>query len=227
MGTTEASSTSTSPDARSAAFFTEQEVAAPAHGRRARLRGRTRRSSGSGHRPDRQAVRIGADRLHGRRRVRQAAVAGGFGPAPTTSRSSRTRPTRSSSASSASAAARSARCAGVMIAVVPREGVSREEAMREVEEIMRIRHGLTLDQPNDFDIVTQDAILKVWDQISQATFSGAGRHLVDRADGRRHRRDGDHDDLRHRADPRDRRPQGARRAPRARSSASSCSRPSS
>ena len=33
---------------------------------------------------------------------------------------------------------------------------------------MRIRHDLTLDKPNDFDIVTQDAILKVWDQISQA-----------------------------------------------------------
>jgi putative ABC transport system permease protein len=40
--------------------------------------------------------------------------------------------------------------------------------MREVEEIMRIRHGLTLDKPNDFDLVTQDAILRVWDQISQA-----------------------------------------------------------
>ena len=40
--------------------------------------------------------------------------------------------------------------------------------MREVEAVMRIRHGLTLDKPNDFDLVTQDAILKVWDQISQA-----------------------------------------------------------
>jgi putative ABC transport system permease protein len=37
-----------------------------------------------------------------------------------------------------------------------------------VETIMRIRHGLTLDKPNDFDLVTQDAILKVWEQISQA-----------------------------------------------------------
>jgi putative ABC transport system permease protein len=55
-----------------------------------------------------------------------------------------------------------------MIAVVPREGVSRDETMREVEAIMRIRHGLTLDQPNDFDLVTQDAILKVWEQISRA-----------------------------------------------------------
>jgi len=55
-----------------------------------------------------------------------------------------------------------------MIAVLPREGVSREDAMREVESIMRIRHGLTLDKPNDFDLVTSDAILKVWDQISSA-----------------------------------------------------------
>ena len=40
--------------------------------------------------------------------------------------------------------------------------------MQEVEAVMRIRHGLTLDKPNDFDLVTQDAVLKVWDQISQA-----------------------------------------------------------
>jgi putative ABC transport system permease protein len=56
-----------------------------------------------------------------------------------------------------------------MIAVVPHEGM-REEAMREVEALMRIRHKLNLEQPNDFDIVTQDAVLKVWDQISRATF---------------------------------------------------------
>jgi putative ABC transport system permease protein len=55
-----------------------------------------------------------------------------------------------------------------MIAVVPREDVTREDAMREVEAVMRIRHGLTLDKPNDFDLVTQDAVLKVWEQISQA-----------------------------------------------------------
>ena len=55
-----------------------------------------------------------------------------------------------------------------MIAVVPKEGVSRDDTMQEVETVMRIRHGLTLDKPNDFDLVTQDAVLKVWDQISQA-----------------------------------------------------------
>ena len=41
-----------------------------------------------------------------------------------------------------------------MIAVVPHESATREDAMREVESIMRIRHGLTLDKPNDFDLVT-------------------------------------------------------------------------
>ena len=56
----------------------------------------------------------------------------------------------------------------IMIAVLPREGSSRDDTMREVEAIMRIRHGLTLDKPNDFDLVTSDAILAVWDQISAA-----------------------------------------------------------
>ncbi len=58
----------------------------------------------------------------------------------------------------------------IIISAVPREGVPREVALREVEEVMRIRHGLRLDQPNDFDLVTQDAVLELWDQISQATF---------------------------------------------------------
>jgi putative ABC transport system permease protein len=57
---------------------------------------------------------------------------------------------------------------GGMIAVVPQEWATREDAMREVESIMRIRHGLTLDKANDFDLVTSDAILAVWDQISRA-----------------------------------------------------------
>jgi putative ABC transport system permease protein len=57
---------------------------------------------------------------------------------------------------------------GGMIAVVPLESATREETMREVESIMRIRHGLTLDKPNDFDLVTSDAILAVWDRISSA-----------------------------------------------------------
>jgi putative ABC transport system permease protein len=58
----------------------------------------------------------------------------------------------------------------LLIPAVPREGVPRTQLISEVEEIMRIRHGLKLDEPNDFDILTQDAILKTWDQVSAATF---------------------------------------------------------
>ena len=46
----------------------------------------------------------------------------------------------------------------------------RQTAIADIERVMRIRHGLRLDEPNDFDILTQDALLKLWDQISQATF---------------------------------------------------------
>ena len=58
----------------------------------------------------------------------------------------------------------------IMIAVVPREGVRMADALADVERVMRIRHGLKLDQPNDFDLLTQDAFLKLWDRISQGTF---------------------------------------------------------
>ncbi|MEP6919277.1 MAG: ABC transporter permease [Acidobacteriota bacterium] len=59
-----------------------------------------------------------------------------------------------------------------MIPVVPRDGISRETAMQEIEQIMRIRHGLKLDESNDFDLMTQDAVLKIWEQISSATVLG-------------------------------------------------------
>jgi putative ABC transport system permease protein len=59
-----------------------------------------------------------------------------------------------------------------MIAVLPYETATRQEAMQQVEGIMRIRHGLKLDEPDDFDVVTQDAALQVWDQVSEATFLG-------------------------------------------------------
>jgi putative ABC transport system permease protein len=57
-----------------------------------------------------------------------------------------------------------------MIAVIPREDATRDEAMEEVRAIMRARHNLRLDQEDDFDIVTQEAGMKIWDQFSQATF---------------------------------------------------------
>ena len=44
------------------------------------------------------------------------------------------------------------------------------EQCREIEEIMRIRHGLRLDEENDFDLVTQDAVLRLWQRTTQAVF---------------------------------------------------------
>jgi len=58
----------------------------------------------------------------------------------------------------------------VMISVRARDGVSRDAALADVERIMRIRHGLRLDEPDDFDLSTQDSFLKLWDSISQGTF---------------------------------------------------------
>jgi putative ABC transport system permease protein len=58
----------------------------------------------------------------------------------------------------------------VQISVQPRPGVSVADAMAEIERIMRSRHGLKLDDPNDFNMETQDQFLKLWDQISRATF---------------------------------------------------------
>src|ERR671913_2024698 len=60
--------------------------------------------------------------------------------------------------------------APVMLSAIPREGVSQEDAIADIERVMRSRHGLRLDEQNDFDIVTQDALMRVWNQISQATF---------------------------------------------------------
>jgi putative ABC transport system permease protein len=58
----------------------------------------------------------------------------------------------------------------LLIAAMPRADATRAQLISEVEEIMRIRHGLKLDEENDFEIVTQDAVLKTWDQVSAATF---------------------------------------------------------
>src|SRR5437667_2159684 len=55
--------------------------------------------------------------------------------------------------------ARNATFSPVQIAMQPREGVSVKEAIAEIEQIMRSRHGLKLDEPNDFNLETQDAFL--------------------------------------------------------------------
>src|ERR1051326_5840522 len=58
----------------------------------------------------------------------------------------------------------------IQIALVPRDGVDQKVAVEDVRRVMRSRHGLRLDQPDDFDVLTQDAVLGLWDRISQATF---------------------------------------------------------
>ena len=58
----------------------------------------------------------------------------------------------------------------VIIAAVPRDDVDRDVALADIERVMRIRHRLRLDEANDFELMTQDAILALWDQISSATF---------------------------------------------------------
>jgi putative ABC transport system permease protein len=58
----------------------------------------------------------------------------------------------------------------IQIAAVARDGIPQAEAVEDVRRVMRIRHGLKLDEPDDFEIFTQDAILQLWDRISQATF---------------------------------------------------------
>ena len=57
----------------------------------------------------------------------------------------------------------------VTITAVPWDG-ERDRAVQEIEEIMRIRHGLRLDEENDFDLVTQDAVLRLWQRTTQAVF---------------------------------------------------------
>src|SRR5262249_177485 len=58
----------------------------------------------------------------------------------------------------------------IKISVRPGEGVPQAAAMADVERVMRIRHGLRLDEPNDFDLFTQDSVLQLYDRVSQATF---------------------------------------------------------
>ncbi len=62
--------------------------------------------------------------------------------------------------------------APVLIVCVPREDATREQAMAEVEQIMRIRHGLKADKENDFDLLTQDSALKMYENITKYIFLG-------------------------------------------------------
>jgi putative ABC transport system permease protein len=58
----------------------------------------------------------------------------------------------------------------LLIAALPVPDVPLSQAISDVENVMRIRHGLKLDDENDFDVITQDAVLTMFNQISNATF---------------------------------------------------------
>ncbi len=56
----------------------------------------------------------------------------------------------------------------MVIAVVPYPGVSRTQLIADIEEILRGRHRLKVDQEDDFDILTSDVIMKLLDKLTQA-----------------------------------------------------------
>jgi putative ABC transport system permease protein len=57
----------------------------------------------------------------------------------------------------------------IQIAAVARDTADAAAAIGEIRQVMRTRHGLTLDEPDDFDIATQDAILELWEDLSRVT----------------------------------------------------------
>ena len=169
------------------------------------------------HRSDRQdrcasaasASRSSASSTSGRRPAASTS-------ARTTSSSSRTRPISAIFGLRAVRVGRdAARSCTIQISrAAARRRARRRTRMADVERVMRIRHGLKLDEPNDFDLLHPGRVPEAVGPDQPGDVLRAGRDLVDRADGRRHRRDGDHVDLGDRADARDRRAQGARRAAR-------------
>jgi putative ABC transport system permease protein len=58
----------------------------------------------------------------------------------------------------------------LIIGVVAYPGTPAGQLQREVEEVMRSRHRLKLDEENDFDVLTSDIIMKVFDQLTRAVF---------------------------------------------------------
>ena len=58
----------------------------------------------------------------------------------------------------------------IQIAAVPREGFTQDQLIKDIEEIMRSRHRLRLDEESDFDIVTSDSILGILNQFTRAIF---------------------------------------------------------
>lgn len=60
----------------------------------------------------------------------------------------------------------------ITVVALPKDGVTRDEAIREIRTIMRIRHGLRLNQEDDFDLTTQDLAKKVFEQVTKYIYLG-------------------------------------------------------
>jgi putative ABC transport system permease protein len=58
----------------------------------------------------------------------------------------------------------------LMVAVVGYPNTPQKQLLSEVEQVMRSRHRLKVDQENDFDLLTSDIIMKVFDQLTRAVF---------------------------------------------------------
>jgi putative ABC transport system permease protein len=58
----------------------------------------------------------------------------------------------------------------IMATIVPRQGTGIDEARDAVTFLMRQRHDLRPGEENDFDIVTQENFLEMWDQITGSVF---------------------------------------------------------
>ncbi len=56
----------------------------------------------------------------------------------------------------------------LVISVVPYDGIPRSQLQTEVEQVMRSRHRLKVDQENDFDVLTSDVLMRIFDQFTQA-----------------------------------------------------------
>ena len=56
----------------------------------------------------------------------------------------------------------------MVLGIVAREGATRDDLRKEVEQILRSRHRLRLDQENDFDILTSDSLIGIVDQLTRA-----------------------------------------------------------
>ncbi|MBN2538053.1 ABC transporter permease [candidate division WOR-3 bacterium] len=59
---------------------------------------------------------------------------------------------------------------GITIGAVPRPGVTVEQAIDDMRELMRRRHGLGYDKPDDFAINTQDTLRELYQNITRVAF---------------------------------------------------------